>query len=102
MPLLVEAIEDQFIPLVIFNNKKEDEALLESFGEPSWNNPVVRFLDKTGQDLIPRKDSVWYVAPLAARMAASLEAAGRETPPYLRALALGWRHSLPRASFAML
>jgi len=102
LPLLVEAIEDQFIPVVIFNNKKQDEALLESFGEPSWNNPVVRFLDKQGKDLIPRKDSVWDVAPLAARMGASLEAAGRKTPPYLRSLALGWRYSLPRASFAML
>ena len=99
---MVEAIEDQFVPVVVFNNKKEDEALLESFGEPSWNNPVVRFLDKEGKDLIPRQDNVWDVAPLAARMVASLEAAKRKIPPYLKSLVLGWRYSLPRASFAML
>ncbi|MCP4081960.1 MAG: hypothetical protein GY819_10625 [Planctomycetaceae bacterium] len=99
---MVEAIEDQFIPVVIFNNKKEDEELLKSFSEPAWNNPVVRFLDGDGKDLIPRKDSVWQVAPLAERMYASLEAAGRKPPAYLRAMALGWRYSLQRASFAML
>ncbi len=99
---MVEAIEDQFVPVVIFNNKTEDEDLLKSFSEPAWNNPVVRFLDANGKDLIPRKDSIWEVTPLAERMYASLEAAGRKPPAYLQALALGWRYSLQRASFAML
>ena len=59
MPLLVEAIEDQFVPLLVYNNQESDSALLKSFGEPAWNNPVLRFLDHQGRDLIPRKDGVW-------------------------------------------
>ena len=98
---MVEAIEDQFIPLLVYNNKAVDAALLVSFDEPSWNNPVVRFLDSAGQDLIPRRDGIWNTAPLARRMIASLQAAGKEVPPYLNYVADGWQDKYRRASFAM-
>ena len=55
-PLMVEAIEELFVPVLVFNNRKgKDAILLERFSEPSWNNPVVRYLDPAGKDLIERK-----------------------------------------------
>jgi len=54
-PLLVDIIENEFIPLAIFNNKKgEDRKILKSFKEPSWNNPVVRIINHEGQNLVSR------------------------------------------------
>jgi hypothetical protein len=99
--LLVEAIEDHFVPVLIYNNKEEDAELLQSFDEPSWNNPVVRFLDHTGHDLIPRKDGVWQAGPLARRMVTSLQAANRQVPAFLEYVADGWQDKYRRASFAM-
>ncbi|MDF1753526.1 MAG: hypothetical protein P1U89_12180 [Verrucomicrobiales bacterium] len=46
----------------------------------------MRFLDETGNDIIPRKDKVWSKAALAARMIDALEAGNRPVPDYLRAL----------------
>ena len=100
-PLMVEAIEDLFIPVLVYNNKPEDADLLKSFNEPEWNNPVIRYVDSQGDDLIPRKDRVWQTIPTAQRMVASLEKAGREIPQYLRLLAREGDHSLARATFAM-
>ena len=101
LPLMVESIEEHFIPVLVYNNKDEDAGLLKSFDEPSWNNPVVRVLNGDGKDLIPRKDGVWNIAPLAARMATSLEAAGKDVPHYLNYVAAGWQDKYRRASFAM-
>lgn len=98
---MVEAIEDHFVPVLVYNNKEHDAELLKSFDEPSWNNPVVRFLNSDGEDLIPRKDGVWNIAPLAARMAKSLESAKRDVPQFLNYVADGWRDKYRRASFAM-
>lgn len=54
-PVIVAAIEDRFIPLAIFNNKNgKDRQVLKRYGEPSWNNPVVRITDDNGEDLIKR------------------------------------------------
>lgn len=89
-PLLVEAIEDEFIPVLIYNNRAggDDSALLKRFGEPAWNYQVVRFLDADGKDLIPRKDRVWSTSGIAARSVDALKKAGRPVPKYLRELAL--------------
>ncbi len=86
-PRVISAIETLFVPLAIHNNKRgADRDVLERFGEPSWNNPVVRFVDAQGQDLIPRKDGVWTRPEIVARMVRALEAAGRPVPDDLRAL----------------
>ena len=86
-PLLIEAIEDEFIPVAIHNNKPgADRRVLERFREPAWNNPVVRFVDANGNDLIPRRAGLWQPAEIAERMSASLAAAGRPIPSYLSAL----------------
>ena len=48
---------------------------------------MVRFLDAEGKDLIPRKDRIWSIQPLAERMITALEKAKRPVPDELRKLA---------------
>jgi len=87
-PRIVEAVETEFLPVLVYNNRGgEDRKLLQRFGEPAWNYQVVRFLDAEGRDIIPRKDRVWTVRELAARMIATLQATDRPVPSYLMALA---------------
>ena len=100
-PLLVEAIEDLFVPVVVYNNKSEDAATLQAFQEPSWNNPVVRFLDKDGKDIIKRQSGVYSISGLAARMIASLKAANRQVPEFLKTVSLSWASDSINATFAM-
>src|SRR5688572_13808527 len=84
-PLLVEAIEDLFIPVVVFNNKAGDDAkLLERFNEPAWNYPVVRFLNAAGEDVIPRREGIYSIHGIAARMVDALYATRRPLPEYFK------------------
>ncbi len=101
-PRVISAIETLFVPLAIHNNKRgADREVLERFGEPSWNNPVVRFVDAQGRDLIPRKDGVWTRPEIVARMIRALEAAGRPVPDDLRALGPRAGVEPERATLAM-
>ena len=102
-PLLVEAIENEFVPVVIHNNKKgRDAEILKRYEEPAWNNPVVRFVGADGADLIARRDRVWSMAGIASRMVMALKAAKRPVPGYLESLALDTRPKfIQKASFAM-
>jgi hypothetical protein len=102
-PLLVEAIETEFVPVFVYNNRPgRDAEILARYAEPAWNNPVVRLLDAEGRDLIPRRAGVWEPFTVGERMIAALEAAGRPVPPYLRDAVdeLRPRHT-ERASFGM-
>ena len=48
-PILVDMIENEFIPLCIYNNASGHDAnILKKYNEPSWNNPVIRILDEEG------------------------------------------------------
>ena len=87
-PLLVEAVEDEFIPVLVYNNRRAgmDAQLLKQYGEPSWNYQVIRFVDANERDLIPRRDRVWDIGSLAARMVEALKAADRAVPLYLSQL----------------
>jgi hypothetical protein len=86
-PLLVEAAETLFVPVAIRNNVEGyEKEVLDRYAEPTWNNPVVRYLDAKGKDLIPRKDRVWDLGGTVARMAASLEAARRPVPAWFATL----------------
>ena len=77
-PDTVSMIEQNFTPLLIHNNKPgRDADVLEKFNEPAWNYQVVRFLDASGRELIPRKEKVWDSAELKERMKLALEKAGR-------------------------
>jgi hypothetical protein len=101
-PLLVEAIEDQFVPVLVYNNKKSDEKLLAHFKEPSWNNPVIRYLDAQENDLTPRKELVLTVPKTAQRMVDSLRSANIEIPSWLEAVAAPARQNeFEQATFAM-
>jgi hypothetical protein len=84
-PLIVEAIESEFVPVVVFNNHPgADARVLEACREPAWNNPVIRFFGSDGRDVIPRRDGVYQEGSVAGRMAEALRAAGRTVPPYLQ------------------
>ncbi len=88
-PLLVDAIEDQFVPLCIYNNVKgEDARILKKFKEPSWNNPVTRILrasDGATDRMAPNRTG-WSVAAVARQMTAALKKRGRAVPGYLALL----------------
>jgi hypothetical protein len=80
----VEAAETLFHPVAVRNNVDGFEKLvLERFEEPSWNNPVLRFLDAKGVDVIPRKDRIWTTGGVLGRMVEALEAAEQTVPPWL-------------------
>ncbi len=87
-PLLVEAIENEFFPVLVYNNRKGglDEKYLKRFQEPAWNYQVIRFLDAEGRDIIPRKDRIWTTSGVASRMIEALKTANRPVPPYLKSL----------------
>ena len=88
-PSLVEAIENEFFPVLVYNNRTGgmDEKLLKRFQEPAWNYQVIRFLDAEGRDVIPRKDRIWTTGGVASRMIEALTAVNRSAPNYLKNLA---------------
>ncbi|MGJ8635038.1 MAG: VPGUxxT family thioredoxin-like (seleno)protein, type 2 [Luteolibacter sp.] len=91
-PSVVKSAEQDFIPLLIHNNSGgKDAEVLKKYNEPAWNYQVVRFLDSSGKDLIPRKDRVWTKEQLQPRMKSALEKAGKpqaSTSPATKKLAL--------------
>ena len=88
MPLVVEAAESLFHPVVIRNNVEGYEGeVRERYKEPSWNNPVTRFVDGKGEDVTPRKDRQWSTGQLIAQMTGALEAAERDVPSWLATIA---------------
>jgi hypothetical protein len=102
-PLLVEAIEDEFLPVLVYNNRGgADAELLQRYNEPAYNFQVVRFLDSNGRDLIPRQDRIWTLGEIAVRMAQALAAARRPVPRYLQAIAIENQSSkMAQCAFAM-
>ncbi|MEM7551993.1 MAG: VPGUxxT family thioredoxin-like (seleno)protein, type 2 [Bacteroidota bacterium] len=86
-PLMVEAIEDLFIPLVIFNNKGgEDRITLNQFNEPSWNNPVVRIVDEEGGNLVKRVAGNYSAKGLYKAMQTALINQNQLIPEYFNLL----------------
>ncbi len=102
-PLLVDAIETEFVSVVVYNNRPgEDTAMLQRFHEPAWNNPVMRFFAADGKELLARRDGIWDAAGVAERLIAALTAAGRTVPPYLSLAAADVRAAeATRATFGM-
>ena len=87
-PLIVEAIESEFVPLAIFNNRKgEDAEVLRYFNEPAWNNPVVRIVDGRRQDVVARLSGNYSEYGLVNTMLLALNASNRVAPRYLQILA---------------
>ena len=102
-PLLVEAIETEFVPLLVYNNRPgKDAEILQQYEEPAWNNPVVRFLDAEGKDLVPRRDGLWTPHAIGARMITVLEQFEKPVPAYLRQAVDELRpHVVRQATFSM-
>ncbi len=83
-PLLVDAIENEFIPLAIYNNKGgDDKKILDNYNEPTWNNPVVRIVDSNGKDLTDRIAGDYSINGVANGMQSALLASNRDRPEYL-------------------
>lgn len=86
-PLIVEAIETEFIPLAIYNNKGGDDAyVLHLFNEASWNNPVVHIVDNYGSNIIPRLSGNYTAAGICALMTNALIKVKGKAPAYLQLL----------------
>ncbi len=100
-PIVVDAAQN-FVPVAIYNNLGgRDAEVLARFQEPAWNNPVVRFMDAGGRDLIPRRQE-YSTGALVRRMAEALEAAGADVPEYLRLVAAEYDPARPEtAAFSM-
>jgi hypothetical protein len=88
--LLVEAAEDLFIPVAIYNNTEgdADAEVRMRYQEPAWNFQVVRIVDGDGADLVPRLSQDWTVAGVTEAMAAGLKSAKQEVPTWLQLLAM--------------
>lgn len=92
--MIVEAIEDNFVPVAIYNNVGGvDEEVLKRFNEPAWNYQVMRFMDSDAKDIVPRRDKVWTSAATASRLVEALKAAGRPVPVYLSDIMLAEANS---------
>lgn len=83
-PLIVEAIETYFVPVCIYNNKDgKDAEALRLFGEPAWNNPVVRIVDADNRDLATRMPDFRSSTQLAEGIRQALKQTGQAVPQYL-------------------
>lgn len=83
-PLIVEAIENLFIPVAIYNNKRgKDAEVLKYYGEPSWNNPVVRIVGRDKKDIIPRVSGRYSQFGVVEAMKYALDLANQAIPAYL-------------------
>ena len=90
-PLLVKIIEEEFISLVIYNNKGgKDKEILNHYQEPSWNNPVVPILDAEGKNLIPRMANDYSKKKVALQLIHILRNAHKTVPDDLIKIAQGW------------
>lgn len=104
--MIVDAAEQSFVALCVYNNSKgdADEVTRKRFGEPAWNNPVVRILDDSGELVVPRLANDWRLATLAERMVGALAKKKHEVPLYLELLAterVGRRDGVETAIFGM-
>lgn len=101
-PEVVAVIEAETVPVAIYNNTGgADRRVLLSYGEPAWNNPVVRILGADGRLLAPRFAGPYTRAAFATTLATALRAAGRPVPASLLGAAPDAPGSRARATFAM-
>ena len=88
-PLMVEILENNFIPLAIFNNKGgKDKAILKKFNEPTWSNPVVRIIDINGKNLVTRINNDYSALTLSQRLKETLSLRKQPVPEFLNLLEL--------------
>lgn len=104
-PLIVEAIETEFVPLAIYNNKGgHDAEVLKRYNEPSWNNPVVRIVDQDGNDIVSRLSGNYSAAGIAERMRQAIIMKKGLAPKYLSLLAdelSAQQNGIAKATYSM-
>lgn len=83
-PLMVEALENSFIPLAIYNNKEgEDKKVLDKFNERTWNNPVIRIIDANGKNIVKRISNDYTALTLSKKLKETLAIRNTPSPLYL-------------------
>jgi len=86
-PLMVDLIENEFIPLAIYNNRPgADAEILRRYNEPSWNNPVAHFIDETGKDIIPKLEDNYEPASMLLKIREALAKKNIKEPGYVSLL----------------
>lgn len=86
-PLIVEAIETCFVPLCIYNNHPgNDKDILDKFGEPSWNNTVIRVITSNGKDLVRRQPDFRSRTKTIETLIDAINKSGNQIPEYLKIL----------------
>jgi hypothetical protein len=91
-PLIVEAIEEYFVPVAIYNNKKgKDAEVLAYYKEPSWNNPVVRIVNAYQANVVPRLSGDYSPLGVVNRMVDAIRLQRKEPPAYLTLLQEEWQ-----------
>jgi Peptide methionine sulfoxide reductase len=86
-PLVVEAIETCFVPLCIYNNHAgDDKIILDKFGEPSWNNPVIQVIGRDGTDIVPRQADFRSMTKTIGTLIEAIKISDSQPPEYLKIL----------------
>ncbi len=86
-PLMIDAIENEFIPLAIYNNKGgKDREVLNLYKEPTWNNPVVRIVDANGKNIATRVAGNYSAKGLYNAMLQALKKSEKDIPKYMEIL----------------
>lgn len=86
--VVADAVEGFFVPVFVANNEEgDDRAVLRHFGEPTWNNPVIRIIDVDENALVPRLEGADPRVHLLGRIVLALHATKRTVPAWLGAAA---------------
>ena len=73
-PSFVAFVSKSFIPLAIYNNHPgKDAEVLAQYGEPAWNNPVMRVVDQVGMDVIDRIANCYKLDEIISRLKMALD-----------------------------
>ena len=104
-PIVVDAAS-LFVTVFVSNNDGDgaaahgDRAVLAKYGEPTWNNPVLRIVDADGAMLAPRITHDTGASGLLRAMVTALDARARKgaspTPRWLRIVADESRPSITK------
>lgn len=104
-PLIVDLIHTNFVPLAIYNNKRgKDAEILARYEEPSWNNPVVRIVDDSGEMVAPRLAGNYSALGLVRAIKQAIINNQRVVPEYLYLLEnelIAQRAALETATYSM-
>jgi len=83
-PLVVDTIEEHFVPLCILNNAEGvDAEVLARFGEAPWNHTALRVIDADGATLVARVEILRTTNMLCEWLLHTCDALERPVPHHL-------------------